>query len=241
MIGLPLLLLLLLLFWLLPPSTAKKIQTVCLLPKHLKTEFQWELYSSGDLIIGGNLPRVTFVTYDVPDFQKNPSLLPEEIFQGDRRIYPSFFWINPKESAQCEGLVQLLLHFQWNWVGLMANEDDGGEHFISSLILKLKEKEICLAFTEVIKFDFTMIKYSSFANFQIVRMADETHTSLLKVWIFTSNWKFNVMSTQYMLPLIQPYHGALHFRDHAGDVSEFSHFLMSLDPFNPQGDFFLPL
>uniref|UniRef100_A0A670ZL02 G-protein coupled receptors family 3 profile domain-containing protein n=1 Tax=Pseudonaja textilis TaxID=8673 RepID=A0A670ZL02_PSETE len=186
-----------------------------------------------------------------------------EFSQGDTRVYPSFFRINPKESAQYEGLIQLLLHFQWNWVGLMANEDDGGERFISSLILKLKEKEICLAFTEVIKFEFyndqgtnfhhilnTWSKgeviiffgqYSSFANFQIVRMADETHTSLLKVWIFTSNWKFNVMSTEFMLPLIQPYHGALHFRDHTGDVSEFSHFLMSLDPFNPQGDFFLPL
>uniref|UniRef100_A0A8C6X273 G-protein coupled receptors family 3 profile domain-containing protein n=1 Tax=Naja naja TaxID=35670 RepID=A0A8C6X273_NAJNA len=143
--------------------------------------------------------------------------------------------------------VQLLLHFQWNWVGLMANEDDGGEHFISSLILKLKEKEICTNLHHILntwsKGEVIIVfgQYSSFANFQIVRMADETHTSLLKVWIFTSNWKFNVMSTQYMLPLIQPYHGALHFRDHAGDVSEFSHFLMSLDPFNPQGDFFLPL
>uniref|UniRef100_A0A670YTS9 G-protein coupled receptors family 3 profile domain-containing protein n=1 Tax=Pseudonaja textilis TaxID=8673 RepID=A0A670YTS9_PSETE len=186
-----------------------------------------------------------------------------EFSQGDRRVYPSFFRINPKESAQYEGLIQLLLHFQWNWVGLIANEDDGGEHFVSSLIPKLKEKEICLAFTEVIKFAFNNDRHkklyhlfnawskgeviivfgelSAFANFQIVGFAEETHASLLKVWIFTSNWKFNVMSIQYVLPLIQPYHGALHFKDHTGDVSEFSHFLMSLDPLNPQGDSYLCL
>ncbi|KAG8127141.1 hypothetical protein E2320_022141 [Naja naja] len=34
--------------------------------------------------------------------------------------------------------------------------------------------------------------------------------------------------------------GALHFREHSGDISEFSHFLLSLDPLNPQGDMFLP-
>uniref|UniRef100_A0A670YRG2 G-protein coupled receptors family 3 profile domain-containing protein n=1 Tax=Pseudonaja textilis TaxID=8673 RepID=A0A670YRG2_PSETE len=189
--------------------------------------------------------------------------VPQVRSQGDRRVYPSFFRINPKESAQYEGLIQLLLHFQWNWVGLIANEDDGGEHFVSSLIPKLKEKEICLAFTEVIKFAFNNDRHkklyhlfnawskgeviivfgelSAFANFQIVGFAEETHASLLKVWIFTSNWKFNVMSIQYVLPLIQPYHGALHFKDHTGDVSEFSHFLMSLDPLNPQGDSYLCL
>ncbi|KAG8127128.1 hypothetical protein E2320_022263, partial [Naja naja] len=285
MIGLPLLLLLLLLFWLLPPSTAKKIQTVCVLPKHLKTlkylnpELHWEFYRPGDLIIGGNLPLQLFQPPMSETFERTHLYFLEglqvshflqlgvgfEFSQGDRRVYPSFFRINPKESAQYEGLVQLLLHFQWNWVGLMANEDDGGERFVSSMMPMLKEKEICLAFTEVIKFDIlnnedpklhhilnTWSKgeviiffghYSSFTNILIVMFADRTHryTSLLKVWIFTSNWKFNVMNLPHMTLLLEPYHGALQFRDHTRDVSEFSHFLMSLDPFNPQGDFFLHL
>ncbi|XP_060547739.1 vomeronasal type-2 receptor 26-like [Pantherophis guttatus] len=77
-----------------------------------------------------------------------------EFLQGDRRVYPSFFRINPKEFPEYEGLVQLLLYFQWNWVGLVANEDDDGELFISSLMPMLKEKEICLAFTEMMKPDF---------------------------------------------------------------------------------------
>ncbi|KAG8127159.1 hypothetical protein E2320_022218 [Naja naja] len=66
--------------------------------------------------------------------------------RGDKSIYPSFFWINPSEFPQYVGLVQLLLHFQWNWVGLVAPEDDDGERFLSSLVPMLKEKEICLAF-----------------------------------------------------------------------------------------------
>ncbi|XP_070792912.1 vomeronasal type-2 receptor 26-like, partial [Pituophis catenifer annectens] len=38
----------------------------------------------------------------------------------------------------------------------------------------------------------------------------------------------------------QSFHGVLHFRDHTGDVSEFKHFVLSLDLLNPQGDVFLP-
>ncbi|XP_070795093.1 vomeronasal type-2 receptor 26-like [Pituophis catenifer annectens] len=368
MTGLPLLLLLL--FCLLPPVTAKKIQTVCPLQKHVKFQNQWEFYRPGDLIIGGNLPLETFVESKSPDFQRDPLrlthkfaslvkeyhqflalmfavmevnknlvLLPNitfgfriyenkkmerkiflnslsllstrrrmvpgykcdrkdallsvigghnskssrqmasifsipkvpqlgvgfEFTQGERSVYPSFFQINPDESAQYEGLVQLLLYFQWNWVGLVANKDDRAEHFVSSLIPKLKEKEICLAFTEIMKFDFYTDQdpnlyyifniwskgeviiffgdYSSITYVHIVLFAykKQKYASLLKVWIFTSNWKLNVMSSEYILHVIKPYHGALHFRDHTRDVSEFSHFLLSLDPLKPQGDIFLPL
>uniref|UniRef100_A0A8C6VFG9 G-protein coupled receptors family 3 profile domain-containing protein n=1 Tax=Naja naja TaxID=35670 RepID=A0A8C6VFG9_NAJNA len=188
-----------------------------------------------------------------------------EFSQGDRRVYPSFFRINPKEFAQSEGLVQLLLYFQWNWVGLVAPENDNGEQFLLSLVPMLKEKEICLAFAEIIKPDFhtasdsklqhifntwskgeVIILFgdsSTIANVQVVVYAYgiSKKASFLKVWIFTSNWKLNALKSQYLLKVIKPFHGALHLRPHTGDVSEFSHFLLSLDPLNPQEDLFLPV
>ncbi|KAG8127216.1 hypothetical protein E2320_022280, partial [Naja naja] len=248
MTGLPLLLLLF--FWLLPPITAKKIQTVCALPKHLKFRYQWEFHRPDDLIIGGNLPLLG---------------VGFEFSQGDRRVYPSFFQINLKEIPQCVGLVQLLLHFQWNWVGLVAPEDDSGERFISTLTPMLKEKEICLAFTIIFNLDFyhgdssklddifniwsksevviLFGKSSIFAQIQIVVYAYEISkkATFVKIWIFTSNWKVNMVNSEHILHVIKPFHGALHFRDYSHGVSEFSHFLLSLDPLNPQGDVFLPL
>ncbi|XP_070591690.1 vomeronasal type-2 receptor 26-like [Erythrolamprus reginae] len=215
-------------------------------------------------VIGGHNPTSSrqmasiFSSFKVPQLGVGI----EEI--GDRRAYPSFFRINPQESAQYEGLVQLLLHFQWNWVGLVANKDDGGERFVSSLVPKLKEKEICLAFTQVVKFDFytesdkrlhhifnTWSKseviiflgdYSSITNLQISVFVWETQSdAFLRVWIFTSHWKLNMMKSEYILLILKLYHGALHLRDHTRDVPEFSHFLMSLDPLNPRWNFFLPV
>ncbi|XP_013916374.1 PREDICTED: vomeronasal type-2 receptor 26-like [Thamnophis sirtalis] len=185
---------------------------------------------------------------------------------GERRVYPSFFRINPSESAHYVGLVQLLLHFQWNWAGLLAPEDERGESFISTLAPMLQEKEICLAFTETLKLDepkntgeklFSIYKiYSkievfilfgdsnSFANVQAsVYYYHEilTKTPFQKVWVLTPDWKVSMMGSQNMAEYIKPFHGALHFRDHSGDITEFSHFLLSLDPLNPKGDLILPL
>ncbi|XP_070590407.1 vomeronasal type-2 receptor 26-like [Erythrolamprus reginae] len=128
----------------------------------------------------------------------------------------------------------------------------------------LKEKEICLAFTESLKLDFLSYKKlqflhifkawskaeviilfgesSSITNILAVMNVHEkwTNTTFCKVWIITSHWKVSMMGSQDILKGINPFHGALHFRDHARDISNFTHFLLSLDPFNPQGDVFLP-
>uniref|UniRef100_A0A8C5RVL1 Receptor ligand binding region domain-containing protein n=1 Tax=Laticauda laticaudata TaxID=8630 RepID=A0A8C5RVL1_LATLA len=183
----------------------------------------------------------------------------------NRRVYPSFFRINPNESPQYVGLIQLLLYFQWNWVGLLAPEDDRGECFISTLAPMLKEKEICLAFTLMLELDNVEITQNKFIlNFLTWSKAEVfimfghstvinnvagavhlfekfTKVSFRNLCIFTSHWKLGKGKSEEILQYIKPLHGVLHFRDHSGDVSEFSRFLLSLDPLNPQGDFFLPL
>ncbi|XP_067326613.1 vomeronasal type-2 receptor 26-like [Anolis sagrei] len=59
----------------------------------------------------------------------------------------SFFYrMVPNEVYQYKGIVQLLLHFQWTWVGLMAAEDDNGEKFVQTLGKMLFQGGICTAF-----------------------------------------------------------------------------------------------
>ncbi|XP_013928958.1 PREDICTED: vomeronasal type-2 receptor 26-like [Thamnophis sirtalis] len=217
-------------------------------------------------VIGGLNPKSSRQMASLFSLFKIPQLgVGFEFIKEDRIVYPSFIWINPKESPQYEGLIQLLLYFHWNWVGLVAPEDDSGEHFISFLKPMLKEKEICLAFTEMLKSDFLgaiMLKllhiFETWSNVEVfilfgdsrsvtnVQLATNLYeqsrkTSFWKVWILTSHWKLSVASNQDILKVVKQFHGALHFRPHTGEVLEFSHFLMSLDPLKPQGDVFLPL
>ncbi|XP_070620388.1 vomeronasal type-2 receptor 26-like [Erythrolamprus reginae] len=211
-------------------------------------------------VIGGDHPTSsrqmasTFSIYKVPQLGVGFEFPPEY-----RPVYPSFFRINPSDFPECVGLVQLLLYFQWNWVGLVTSEDDSVGHLISCLIPILKEKEICLAFIEKLKSD-TFIHLIDKLMFNILFKAEVTilfgdstdianfltalnvcvnygMVQLQNVWILTSHWKFTVVGDIFQG--VKVLHGALQFRDHAGDVSEFSHFLLSLDQLIKKGDIFL--
>ncbi|XP_053117025.1 vomeronasal type-2 receptor 26-like [Hemicordylus capensis] len=54
----------------------------------------------------------------------------------------------PNEAHQYMGIIHLLLHFGWTWVGLFAVDDDSGEHFLQTLEPLLSQNAICSAFTE---------------------------------------------------------------------------------------------
>ncbi|XP_015284636.1 PREDICTED: vomeronasal type-2 receptor 26-like [Gekko japonicus] len=66
----------------------------------------------------------------------------------ERSIFPSFYRIDPSEVPQYLGIIRLLLHFHWNWIGIVAPDDDGGENFIQALRPMLDQNNICVEFTK---------------------------------------------------------------------------------------------
>ncbi|XP_066486659.1 vomeronasal type-2 receptor 26-like [Tiliqua scincoides] len=54
----------------------------------------------------------------------------------------------PNEALQYQGIVQLLLHFGWKWVGLITMDNDAGDHFLQVMEPMLSQKGICTAFTK---------------------------------------------------------------------------------------------
>ncbi|XP_063158474.1 vomeronasal type-2 receptor 26-like [Candoia aspera] len=51
----------------------------------------------------------------------------------------------PNEEYQYLGLVQLLHHFQWTWIGIVTANDDKGENFVQRLVPLLYGQDICTA------------------------------------------------------------------------------------------------
>uniref|UniRef100_A0ACB8EVY3 Uncharacterized protein n=1 Tax=Sphaerodactylus townsendi TaxID=933632 RepID=A0ACB8EVY3_9SAUR len=62
----------------------------------------------------------------------------------------SYFQMAPNEAHQYKGIVQLLLHFEWKWVGIIAVDDDHGERFVRNLLPEFSLNGICCAFIEKI-------------------------------------------------------------------------------------------
>ncbi|XP_061447721.1 vomeronasal type-2 receptor 26-like [Rhineura floridana] len=52
----------------------------------------------------------------------------------------------PNEAKQHMGVVRLLQHFRWTWIGLWAVDDDKGDSFLQTMIPMLSQSDICYAF-----------------------------------------------------------------------------------------------
>nr|XP_034957597.1 vomeronasal type-2 receptor 26-like [Zootoca vivipara] len=62
--------------------------------------------------------------------------------------FPSFYRMVPSETLQYRGIIELLLHFKWKWVGLYAIDNEGGDRFLQTMEEMLLQNGICSAFTE---------------------------------------------------------------------------------------------
>ncbi|XP_077774125.1 vomeronasal type-2 receptor 26-like [Podarcis muralis] len=54
----------------------------------------------------------------------------------------------PNEDLQYQGIIRLLLHFRWKWVGLVTTANEAGEHFLQTIEPMFFKNGICSAFTE---------------------------------------------------------------------------------------------
>ncbi|XP_060138027.1 vomeronasal type-2 receptor 26-like [Zootoca vivipara] len=82
--------------------------------------------------------------YKIPQLTYG-SFTPEDAGQSQST---SSYRMVPNEAHQYSGIVELLLHFGWTWVGLLAAGNVSGERFIHTLKTLLSQKGICLAFSE---------------------------------------------------------------------------------------------
>ncbi|XP_075060980.1 extracellular calcium-sensing receptor-like [Mixophyes fleayi] len=69
---------------------------------------------------------------------------------SDRTQFPSFFRTVPSDAFQSKGLAQLMLHFAWTWVGLVALGSDYGQQGIQDIKEEILKARACVAFTELI-------------------------------------------------------------------------------------------
>ncbi|XP_063158969.1 vomeronasal type-2 receptor 26-like, partial [Candoia aspera] len=56
----------------------------------------------------------------------------------------------PNEDLQYIGVIRLLLHFGWTWIGVFVFDTNNGERFLQKLQPLLSQNGICLAFTQKI-------------------------------------------------------------------------------------------
>ncbi|XP_077774300.1 vomeronasal type-2 receptor 26-like [Podarcis muralis] len=179
----------------------------------------------------------------------------------------TFYQMVPNESYQYKGIIQLLLHFKWIWVGILAKDDDSGEKFVHTILAEFPLKGICVAFLErimIFVFDeldetnnqILEIYYNSMkSNANVVIVYDESTLFLRallylpelgvvtmkpkgKVWLMTAQMELSANHYERQWD-IQTIHGALSFTIHSNKVRGFQHFLQTRNNFLTKEDGFI--
>ncbi|KAG2462795.1 CASR protein, partial [Polypterus senegalus] len=68
---------------------------------------------------------------------------------SNKREFPSFFRTVPSDAFQVKALVQIIKHYRWTWVGVVASDDDYGQYAVKSFHEEMS-KFGCVAFSETL-------------------------------------------------------------------------------------------
>ncbi|XP_013929947.1 PREDICTED: vomeronasal type-2 receptor 116-like [Thamnophis sirtalis] len=158
-------------------------------------------------IIGGMSPETSIRMAEILQLFKIPQISygSFQLTVADESRFPPFYRMAPDEALQYEGLIQLLLHFGWRWVGLVIVDDKHGEHFIQTLEPMFSQNEICSEFTERVERNFHFYELSG-----IIEQAAQ-HITIFKekvanaVVIYGENIVFmwlasTIVLTKFILP-----------------------------------------
>ncbi|XP_029435836.1 extracellular calcium-sensing receptor-like [Rhinatrema bivittatum] len=71
---------------------------------------------------------------------------------SDRVQFPSFYRTVPDERSQYEAIIQLLKHFGWTWVGIVASDDDSNVRASEELRNEIIRSGACVDFLNEISY-----------------------------------------------------------------------------------------
>ncbi|XP_053120308.1 vomeronasal type-2 receptor 26-like [Hemicordylus capensis] len=103
-------------------------------------------------VIGGLDAHISHYVAIVLDIYKIPQLIYGSApVMNDKTPGLSFYQMAPNEAFQYTGILSLLLHFKWTWIGVLVMDNDNGERFVQTVFPMLSNRGICFAFTERIR------------------------------------------------------------------------------------------
>ncbi|XP_044530949.1 vomeronasal type-2 receptor 26-like [Gracilinanus agilis] len=201
-------------------------------------------------VIGGATSALSVQMGTLLELYKFPQISygPFDSILSDKDQFPSLYQMAQRDSSLHHGMVRLMVHFEWTWVGLVTTDDMRGEEFLWNLRGDMIKHDICLAYTEKLPVserrhtesqDMFMprimqssvrviIIHGDTESLMILRYSQPLAYFLLwKVWITTSHWDIT-MRPQWNDGY--SFHGALSFSQMTKEIRGFKSFLRTVNP-----------
>ncbi|KAG6466486.1 type-2 vomeronasal receptor [Crotalus adamanteus] len=202
------------------------------------------------------LPQLSYGSAPVLDY-KNQDAFVQQMF--------------PQGIHQYKGILHLLLHFRWTWIGVLYLDDDNGERFVQNVLPLFPQKGICFDFIQRLpKQGFSnaietlvedgiktyKIITRDTSNILVIHGELQTMSVLLlllgipeyldmdksKGKVWIMTAQMDFVSYSFKKPQdIDFIHGAISFAVHSTDVLGFQTFLQTINPTLEKEDDFLQI
>ncbi|KFO38042.1 Vomeronasal type-2 receptor 26 [Fukomys damarensis] len=202
----------------------------------------WEISAQiGTLLELYKFPQMTYGAFD-------PML-------SDSDQFPSLYQMAPKDTSLALGMVSLVLHFSWTWVGLVIAENQKGLQFLSDLREEMDRNRICVSFLKMIsKSDMVSnrptydlwTRETSPANVIIIYFDTNSvldvgfytgqHLVTWRVWVTNSQWHPATLGENFIM---DSFHGTLIFAHQHEEISGFKTFIQTVTPSKYPEDIYL--
>ncbi|KAM4041787.1 G-protein coupled receptor family C group 6 member A-like isoform 2-T3 [Anomaloglossus baeobatrachus] len=138
-------------------------------------------------VIGDNYSELSIIISRILSLHLIPQISPTSsaVTLADQLRFPSFLRTIPSDKYQTEAMVQLIKKFGWNWVGVIATDDDYGNSASLSLSFLFKQNGICTAFSKTIPATVDHIHFNDTLNDTMNELIKNT-TNVVVVFLRTS-------------------------------------------------------
>ncbi|XP_061447612.1 vomeronasal type-2 receptor 26-like [Rhineura floridana] len=100
-------------------------------------------------VIGGLDSHISLYVSTILGIYKIPQLIYGTApVTNDKTPGLSFYQMAPQENLQYAGILSLLQHFRWMWIGVVVMDNDNGERFVQTIVPLFSTNGICFAFLE---------------------------------------------------------------------------------------------
>ncbi|XP_008495566.1 G-protein coupled receptor family C group 6 member A [Calypte anna] len=167
---------------------------------------------------------------------------------SDKIRFPSFFRTIPSDFHQTRAMIRLICESGWNWIGVIATDDDNGRFALESFGVQAMANNVCIAFKEMLPAYLSDNTFHTKVDDAIEKIVKETRVNVIvvfmrqfhvlklfkkaieknvnKIWIASDNWSTAVKIST--IPNIRQLGTIVGFGFKSGDISTFQDFLRNL-------------
>ncbi|XP_044092898.1 G-protein coupled receptor family C group 6 member A [Neovison vison] len=204
-------------------------------------------------VIGAGYSEITMAVSRMLNLQLMPQVSYESTAEilSDKIRFPSFLRTVPSDFYQTKAMAHLIQKSGWNWIGIIATDDDYGRLALNTFAVQTTANNVCIAFKEVlpaflsddtleVRINETLEKIIAEAQVNvIVVFLRQSHVfnlfskaierNINKIWIASDNWSTATKITT--IPNVKKIGKVVGFAFRRGNMSSFHSFLQHLHIF----------